>query len=175
MKIQEQPTPIMLLALQRARVPKLRAPQVDHQEVGPDPDPTLMVRKQGIGTITFDTTTGDTMVSGRRRMNGGVLFKVIDLDGNLSKSAVQALFSAQKAEDDAAAKVAGNAYGENYASVSKLDVSDEILDSRDDAKEFIRQNSRKWENVSAVKYRVDENFAEGEPGSRWLMGGFLAA
>ncbi len=149
-------------AVRRARVPKLRAPQVDHQEVGPDPDPTLMVRKQGIGTITFDTTTGDTMVS------GGTMFTVQELDDELSKEDVEAYFRVKKAEDDAAANASGDVYAESYASVQRLDVSDDVVEGREAAEEYVRDNARKWKNLVAVRY------ADAIRGGGWLIGGFLA-
>jgi hypothetical protein len=54
---------IKAATLKRVGVIRRQAPKVDHQEIGPDPDPTLMVRTPGVGTITFDTTMGETMVS----------------------------------------------------------------------------------------------------------------
>lgn len=60
----EAPISMLVLASATAdRVKRQRAKTPDHQDDGPQ-DATLMVRKDGVGTITFDTTTGDTWVSG---------------------------------------------------------------------------------------------------------------
>jgi len=47
-----------------ARVKKMRAPQVDQQDTkAKNPNPALMTQTPGVGTVTFDTSMGETMVA----------------------------------------------------------------------------------------------------------------
>jgi hypothetical protein len=50
-------------SIKRSGVIRKRDKPIDHQEMGSEPDPTLMVRTPGVGTVTFDTSMGETMVS----------------------------------------------------------------------------------------------------------------
>jgi hypothetical protein len=64
--INHVPGPGFLAALDGVRKAKSKVVHekpVDHQEVGDHPDPALMTQTPGVGTITFDTSMGETMVS----------------------------------------------------------------------------------------------------------------
>jgi hypothetical protein len=55
----------ILAAVRRARPVRYRDKPVDHQETSDHPNPALMTQTPGVGTITFDTTMGETMVSSK--------------------------------------------------------------------------------------------------------------
>ena len=64
----------------RRGVQRFRDRPVDHQETGEKgPDPKLMTQTPGVGTITFDTTMGETMVSGAQTFETGQ--EVVFLNG----------------------------------------------------------------------------------------------
>ncbi len=148
--------------LQRTRVQKTRPPLADYQETGKMPDPALMVRKSGVGTITFDTGSGSTSVE------AGASFSTWELDGSLTPEEILYDFKEKKQEDDAAAKAAGDPYTTDLATVDTVKFLDGIAENREAADKAIEDGCKKWEWLAAIKFKTDEG------GERWLMGGLFA-